>query len=119
MPGLSLYLDECLDQRLLPTLTERDCDVLTVTAAGAAQVSDEEQLLFATTQGRLLVSHNQLHFRWLHRQFVKEGRAHAGIILLPQTVPLSRLAARMTLLIDWVQTFPNHGSRLFRWADLQ
>jgi hypothetical protein len=100
MPRLLLYLDECLDQRLLTTFTERDCDVLTVAGAGRRQLSDTEQLRLATAQGRVLVSHNQLHFRRLHQRFVEAGHTHAGIILLPQTVPLSRLATRMALLVD-------------------
>jgi hypothetical protein len=116
--SLALHLDEDIDRRLVPPLRSDGYDILTVEAAGQ-QLSDLEQLRFATAQGRLLVSHNQVHFRRLHRQLMAEGQEHAGIVLLPQTVPLSRLIARARLLMEWVATFPDVRSRLFRWTDLQ
>ena len=68
---------------------------------------------------RLLVSQNQVDFRRIHARFRAAGRSHGGIILVPQTVPFQRLEHRLWLLLDWVETFPEHRSRLFTWADLQ
>ena len=117
--ALSLYLDECVDQRLVRLLQRKGVDVLTVQEAHTLGDDDESQLLFAAASGRLFLSHNQLHFRRLHAAFVREGRAHGGIILVPQTIPLARLEVRLELMLDWVATFAEHTSKLFTWSDLQ
>jgi hypothetical protein len=119
MAAPPIYADECLDHRAVGTFTELGCDTLTVEDAGTRHGSDEDQLLFATREGRLLVSHNQRDFRRLHERFLQQGREHHGILLIPQTVPLTRLRARVVLLIDWISTFPDTRSRLFTWGDLQ
>lgn len=119
MGGLRLYLDECIDHRLLPTLADRGHELLSAQDAGARQWSDEAQLLRASELERLLMSHNQVHFRRLHRRFGAEGRPHSGIVLLPQTMPLARLCRRAALLLDWVLTHPEHRSHLYAWGALQ
>ena len=115
----AIYLDECIDLRLVADLRADGIDVETVEAAATAGLDDEAQLNYASRQGRLLVSQNQLDFRRLHSRFRRAGRSHGGIILVPQTVPFQRLECRLRLLLDWVGTFSEHQSRLFAWTDLQ
>ncbi len=119
MPAPSILLDECVDHRLVDVLRPQGFDVLTVQEAGRVSEEDEAQLLYATSQGRLFVSHNQIHFRRLHARFVQEGREHAGIVLIPQTVPFMRLEIRARLVLSWVAAQNDHRSRLFSWSDLQ
>lgn len=119
MVAPSIYLDECVDHRLAEALRRRGFDVLTVREARTGGDDDEAQLLFATSQGRVFVAHNQLHFRRLHAAFGRAGRTHGGIMLLPQTVPFSRLELRAALMMGWLATVPDHGSRLFTWSELQ
>jgi uncharacterized protein with PIN domain len=104
MPAPALYLDECVDQRLAAALRALGYDVLTVQDAHRESEEDEDQLLYATIQGRMLLSHNQLDFRRWHATFERAGWPHGGIILIPQTVPLSRLEIRARLILDWVAT---------------
>jgi predicted nuclease of predicted toxin-antitoxin system len=119
MPAPAIYLDECVDQRLAQFLRAQGFDVITVQEAGTASDEDEDQLLYASDQGRVLLSHNQLDFRRLHAAFERDGRAHQGIMLVPQTVPLSRLEIRVRLLLDWAASFPDCSSKLFTWHELQ
>ena len=114
-----LYLDECVDHRLAAALRRRGIDVLTVANAGTLSDDDESQLLFATSTGRMLLSQNQIDFRRLHAVFRRQHRPHGGLILIPQTLPLRRLERRTLLMLDWIATFPQHASQLFRWSDLQ
>jgi predicted nuclease of predicted toxin-antitoxin system len=114
-----IYLDECIDYRLATALRTAEIDVLTVSEAGAASHDDEAQLSFATSQGRMLLSQNQIDFRRLHATFMRTGRPHGGIVLVPQTVPYQRLERRVRLLLDWVARFSEHQSRLFTWTALQ
>jgi predicted nuclease of predicted toxin-antitoxin system len=119
MAAPSLYLDECVDQRLAATLRALGYDVVTVQEAHRESEEDEDQLLYATTQGRMLLSHNQLDFRRRHAAFERAGRPHGGIILIPQTVPLARLEIRARLMLDWVATAADWQWHLFTWTDLQ
>ena len=113
------FLDECIDHRLVAFLRAMDVDVMTVAEAATVSNDDEDQLIFATEQGRVLLTQNQIDFRRLHASFSRAGRPHGGIVVIPQTTPYQRMEHRVRLLLDWVATFPEHQSRLFAWTDLQ
>ncbi len=119
MPRPALFLDECVDRRLAATLVALGFDVVTVQQAHRESEDDEDQLLYATREGRMLLSHNQIDFRRWHAAFARQGRPHAGIVLIPQTVPLARLEIRARLMLDWVAEAPGWQSRLFGWSELQ
>ena len=74
-----IYLDECIDHRLATALRAAEINVLTVSEAGSVSHDDEAQLSFATSQGRMLLSQNQIDFRRLHAAFARAGRQHSGI----------------------------------------
>lgn len=94
MPLPALFLDECVDQRLAAVLRALGYDVVTVQEAQREGEEDEEQLLYATSQGRMFLSHNQIDFRRWHARARRMGRPHGGIVLIPQTVPFWRLEIR-------------------------
>lgn len=82
---LALYLDEDLCRhQLIGALRSRGFDVLTSFEAGMNGRSDDSQLAFAASHGRLLLSANARDFAQLHRDWVAQGKIHAGIILVPQ-----------------------------------
>ncbi len=85
MSQIRLYLDEDIMERaLIQSLRVRDVDVVTVGEVGREGESDEEQLIWATEQGRVLCSSNIGDFCRLHTEFIAEGSSHAGIILVLQ-----------------------------------
>jgi hypothetical protein len=114
-----IHLDECIDHRIAAFLRTIGVDVMTVIEAATSSNDDEAQLIFATEQGRMLLSQNQIDFRRLHAVFLRAGRSHAGIILVPQTTPYARLENRVRLLVEWVTTLEERQSHLFTWTDLQ
>jgi uncharacterized protein with PIN domain len=82
---IRLYLDEdSMDHDLARALRGRGVDVITVLATGMSEVADEDQLKWATTQGRVLYSFNVGDFYHLHTVWLSQGKSHAGIILAPQ-----------------------------------
>ncbi len=82
MNGFALYLDEdSSDGDLVDALRSRRVDVITVSEAGLAEQSDEEQLLWATDQGRSIYTFNAKHFYHLRTLFLETRRNHAGIII--------------------------------------
>src|SRR5437868_4811241 len=81
---LPLLLDEdSMDRDLVRGLRAAGVDVLTVAEANRRGISDEEQLAFATAEGRALYTCNISDFARLHSRWLRAGRPHAGIIVLP------------------------------------
>ena len=82
---VSLYLDEdAQDNDLIHALRLRGIDAVGAWEAGMRQRGDEEHLLRATAQGRVLYGFNVGDFYRLHAEFLTQGRSHAGIILARQ-----------------------------------
>jgi hypothetical protein len=82
---IRLYLDEdTINASLVKALRNADLDVMTVTDAQRLGLSDEEQLIWAMSQRRVLYSYNVGDFCQLHSTFIVDKRSHAGIILAPQ-----------------------------------
>ncbi len=79
--GLRLYLDEDVDILLGRLLAVHGHDILTAVDAGRLGQSDEDHLLFAAAEGRILITHNRLDFERLAVAWWNQGRDHAGIIL--------------------------------------
>jgi hypothetical protein len=74
MSAVRLYFDADSMQRvLLVALHVRDVDATTALEAGMADRTDEEQLEFARSQGRVLVTFNVSHFCRIHSDLLSEG----------------------------------------------
>jgi hypothetical protein len=82
---IRLYLDEdTIKAALIQALRSADLDVVTVADVNRLGYSDEDQLLWAIEQGRIIYSFNIGDFCHLHRDFMVQEISHAGIILVPQ-----------------------------------
>ena len=82
MKGFPLFLDEdSCDSDFVAALRSRHIDVTTVLEVGFEERSDEDQLLRATSAGRVIYTFNARHFCQLHRTFLEARREHAGIII--------------------------------------
>ncbi len=65
-------------------LRSRGLDVTTVPEQATLGKTDREQLEFATSLGRCILTHNRVDFERLHLQYIEEHKQHAGIIIVPQ-----------------------------------
>jgi len=119
MPAPPAYLDECIDRPVTDALRRRGFDVLTALEAGQGEASDDDQLQYATGLGRVLLTYNRADFRRLHARCVRTGRAHGGILIVPQAPPMYRRAVRVSMLLDWLGTQDQGQTFLFQWNDLQ
>lgn len=85
MSQIRLYLDEDIqEQALILALRNSGVDVITTSEANRLSFLDEEQLIWATEQGRVVYSFNRRDFSRLHSIFMAEERSHTGIILAQQ-----------------------------------
>lgn len=73
-----------MDRDLVRALRARGVDVITALEAGMIERQDEEHLVYATVQGRVLYSFNVGDLYRIHTDFLGLGRSHAGIILARQ-----------------------------------
>jgi predicted nuclease of predicted toxin-antitoxin system len=85
MTTIRLYMDEdSMSRSLVRALRARGVDVITALDAGRVERDDAEHLDYATIQGRVLYTCNVADFYRLHRDYLTQGKSHAGIILAPQ-----------------------------------
>jgi predicted nuclease of predicted toxin-antitoxin system len=81
---IKLYLDEDVPLSFAQALLNRGVDAVTTQQAGNQGKSDVEQLLYATTEGRVIFTHNKKDFILLNNKFLQEKKEHFGIILSDQ-----------------------------------
>ncbi len=77
-----LYMDQdSLDQDVIGGTRRAGADVLSSEEAARKRSTDEEQLAFAASEGRVIYTANRGDFAKLHGIWLAEGRHHAGIII--------------------------------------
>src|SRR5216684_5691741 len=81
---ITLYLDEDLHPDLAAMIRQKGFDCQNAVEAGMLGKTDEEQLQYAASQGRCLISFNVRDFAILARHWVNAGRTHAGIVVTRQ-----------------------------------
>jgi Domain of unknown function (DUF5615) len=82
---IRLYMDEDSgDTALVLALENRGIDVITTLGVNRLSFPDEEQLIWARSQGRVLYSSNIRDFYSLHTAFLTQEQPHSGMILVQQ-----------------------------------
>ncbi len=79
---LNLYMDQdSHDRRVVAGLLAAGIDVVSTLDVHAERLSDHEQLEFAATSGRVMYTTNRADFARLHRDWMRAGRSHAGVVV--------------------------------------
>ncbi len=80
--SLAFLLDEDISYRVAEGLRQHGVDAISVHEASRANrsLSDEDQLVFAASAGRVLVTYNRADFQVLDAKWRMQGRTHAGIL---------------------------------------
>ena len=60
--------------------------------------TDREQLEYASSLNRCLITHNRVDYKRLHLQYIQENKRHSGIIVVPQKNAYE-LAKRIGVLV--------------------
>jgi predicted nuclease of predicted toxin-antitoxin system len=98
---IDVYADEDVDVLAAGLVRARGFDVLTTRDAGHLQATDEEQLAFAASAGRALLTHNRADFEALHQTYVTAGKHHAGIIVAVRHPPYE-IVRRLLVILNQV-----------------
>jgi len=80
----ALYTDEDMSTLVATLLRSRGLDVTTVPEQLTIGRTDFEQLEFATSLGRCILTHNRVDFERLHLQYLENNKQHSGIIIVSQ-----------------------------------
>ena len=98
---ISLYLDEDVDVLVADLLRARGILATTTQEAGQLHRSDSSQLMYATSHGMVLDTHNRSDFEALAQSYFASGQPHAGIIIAFRNPPRI-IAARLMRIVNQV-----------------
>lgn len=108
MARAKLFLDENIHEQLAPALRRQGFDVITAADAQRKGRSDPQQLDFAISEGRAVLSFNLVDYEELAVQCFHEGREHFGIIVSPERDFRDLLKRLLKLLQEWeAENFKN------------
>ena len=96
-----LYLDEDVVPDLADAVRRQGFDCQSAAEAGMLGKSDEEQLEWAASQGRCILSFNVPDFADLARQWSQAGKSHAGIAVMKQ-VGRKAFGRLLGLVLRWL-----------------
>ena len=102
----SILLDEDIHKSAAEQLRLRGYNAIHIVEAGRAWKSDEEQLLFADTEERVIITFNVKDYVKLHEIFLSEKKHHSGIILSKQ-IPIGEFIKKLAKLLHEEETFEN------------
>jgi hypothetical protein len=111
-PTVKIVTDEMITPRLAYSLRLRGYDATSCHAAGRANrgISDHDQLVFATVEGRAIYTFNAADFRRLHASWGAAGREHAGIILSEDlNDDLAEMTRRLQIHLETVDAATQHN----------
>ena len=76
-----VYLDEDVSVLIATLLQARGFKAATARDEGQLGQDDPNQLAYAVSLNRCLVTHNRVHFEQLHREYLTSDQKHFGIIV--------------------------------------
>ena len=90
---MKYYLDEDLSPKIAEILRRAGIDTVSAHEVGMLQASDLEQLEYASSQKRCLVTRNRNDFIRLTLYFFNENRPHFGVLIVPYSYPGDRFSS--------------------------
>lgn len=96
--AVSLYVDECVDMRIVTGLRRRHVDAFSAIEAGFAGAPDEQHMARAMDLGRVVLTADQDFLRMAHAR-TEAAQPFAGVIfILPRTTVGDAIRAIMVLM---------------------
>ena len=103
MTGLfiELYLDEDVSVLVADLLRARGFAAITTRETGQLGNSDADQMAFAVSQHKAVLTHNRVHFEALSQEYFAAGKLHYGIIIAVRR-PAHEIVRRLLVLLNHV-----------------
>ena len=106
---MKLYLDEDISPKVSVILRKKGIDAVSAHEAGMLEASDEEQLSFAASEGRTMVTRNRNDYITLTVQFFEGLKPHKGFDVLGQ--PVVEIGSKLGFKI-FDRAIGIHGNRI-------
>lgn len=103
-------LDEDLSPIVAETARGLGLDAISIHQIGRRGFTDGEQLDFAAREGRTMVTRNRDDFIALTVEAFRTNAAHAGVLIVPRSLPNHRPEAIAHALRRWHEAHPDPGS---------
>jgi predicted nuclease of predicted toxin-antitoxin system len=87
---MRFYLDEQLSATIAEIGRALGLDVTSAEELDRRGLSDQAQLEWATAGGRTIVTANRDDFITLNSRWIAEARPHAGILIVPMSMPTNQ-----------------------------
>ena len=94
-----LYFDEDVHKGVSNSLRTRGFDAVSAHEVGQIGISDQQQLEYAISQGRLLVTFNVSDYVKLGKEYMALGKRHYGIIVSRQ-LPIGEMVKKLLRLLN-------------------
>ena len=92
---IKLYLDEDVHKKIAVALRLKGYDVVSAHEVQKQNLSDYQQLEYAVSEQRAIFTFNAGDFDRLHKEYIKSGKNHFGILLSKQ-IPIGETINRLT-----------------------
>ncbi len=89
---MKFYIDEDLNPKIAEVLRKDGIDAVSANEAGMLQASDLEQMEYAASAKRCIVTRNRNDFIKLTVQFFNEHKHHYGVLIIPGSYPGDRFS---------------------------
>jgi hypothetical protein len=98
---IELYLDEDVDVLVADLVRSRGFAAITSLEARNLGATDADQLHYAASHGRAILTHNHQHFAELAREYSSAGQHHAGVIIAGR-YPAYEILRRLLRILNGV-----------------
>jgi hypothetical protein len=101
------YLDEDLSPEAAKIARGHGIDVISSHECSRNGLGDEVQLRLAAEEGRCFVTRNRDDFVRFSRQFWENGWPHAGVLIVPRSIPNDRFTGLAQALVAFARDYPD------------
>ena len=115
---VALYTDADVSRHFAEQLRQRGFDAVSAIDLDNSELSDQEQLEYAISEKRAILTFNIKDFAPLFEEYWHKGREHYGIIVSEQ-IPLGEVLRRTLRLLNTVtfEEMKNNTKNLGEFAD--
>jgi predicted nuclease of predicted toxin-antitoxin system len=104
---MKYYLDEDISPKVANILRKNQVDAVSTHEVGMTQAPDSEQLEYAASERRSIVTRNRDDFIRLTVHFFNELRPHHGVLIIPHTIPGDRFSIIAKALKKYASKHPS------------
>ena len=98
---IELYLDEDVSVLVADLVRARGFAAITAREAAQLHANDADQLAYAVSQSKTLLTHNRADFEALAQTYLATGQTHYGIIIAVRHPPYE-IVRRLLLILNQV-----------------